>query len=117
MRGELPIVFATPGLDRVRDIPANAQPHRVCQIRGLDDLADDLCVLHFSQADVGRGAVPTALDAPTHEHFWPASATAAWGRTRDLDPSIGRGRIGVRECVVRTFPASHVTEIELIEGG
>jgi hypothetical protein len=75
----------------------------------------DQCVLTFHRRVAGvEGCVPSALDAFTHAYFWPAAPTARWGRTRDL-ASIGRRRVGVRECVVAPFAAGCVERYEVLE--
>jgi hypothetical protein len=111
VRGGLPLVFATPALDRHGRMGPVTSTRRICQLIGIPEITDDLTVLDFAQSRVGEGHVPTAIDAFVHEHFWAPNLEASWGRTRDLSDGVTEG---VRECVVREFSASLIDHVEIV---
>ncbi|MFN0072834.1 MAG: hypothetical protein ACKVVP_15220 [Chloroflexota bacterium] len=112
VRGRLPLVFAMPVVDHKNQITADTTTVRICQRIGIPEIADDLCVLDFLQTRVGEAHLPTAFDAFTHEYFWAPEADAQWGHTRDL---VDGGSVGVREGVVREFPARLIDTMNLIK--
>ena len=115
VRGQLPLIFASPEEDRVSKWPRGTGLSRVFEVLGLVSAPEDQCVQTFRQADVGRGRVPAALDAYTYEHFRPARWNARWGITRDLEVGTGFDQTGVRECVLPQFEARLLASFDLIE--
>jgi hypothetical protein len=113
VRGRLPVAFAAPAEDLDRR-PGRLTSTAAWQAVGMDpERLGPTCLLRFRQSEIGRGTVPTGIDAHGHNWYWPAPVGSPWGYTWSAPPSRPRTR-GTRECVVAEFSAHKVFNRELV---
>lgn len=121
VRGRLPVVFCTPESDRTTVWPKGTTVQVLLQLFGLlgpTAHSYDAFLLFFSRQNVSRdqgsGHVPSAFDAFSHPYFQPPNADDEWGWTWDLRSPSAQNKRGVREVVVRSFPAKFIRKIEVL---
>lgn len=117
VRGQIPVVFASPEVDRLARWSAVPPVAELLQVLGIlepEGIPTDQCLLTFRQQDVGEGHIPSALDAFRQPYFLPARQRDKWGWTRDLAVRTARPQRGVRECVTRAFRAEHLISVRVL---